>query len=458
MTDTPITRDLREGDQVEFKAKFNDKCLEDACAFANTRGGVLFLGLDDDGKAVGVEKSDAFVQRVAGAISDTLGIAPRMEWQTIEGADVLVISVKATDWLVACKGRHLARVGSTNRELSREEVGRRMLRQIGSSWDALPTDRGPETIDESAVQRFVALVKELNKDRLPHLDAGEPPRSILDKLDLLNGNRVTNAGMLLFGRDPQGLFRSARVRIAKVREGEILAEHVQDGTLFDQLEGTVAALRSRFLDVRFDVAAGGDGVEGMQRQEVWEYPSVALREALNNALVHRDYMTAGDIQIRVYDDRLEIWNPGPLLNDLNPALLRIDPHPSRRRNELLGEVFYKAGLIERWGTGTLRMIKACRQQGLPEPEFVDNEGGGFKVVFRKDRLSEEQLRRLGLNERQIQAILHLKDTGAVSNSEYQRLTGAEKRTASRDLSDLVERGILERVGATGRGTRYRLKL
>ena len=92
MTDTPIALGLREGDQVEFKAKFNDKCLEDACAFANTRGGVLFLGLDDDGKAVGVEKSDAFVQRVAGAISDTLGIAPRMEWQTIEGADVLVIA------------------------------------------------------------------------------------------------------------------------------------------------------------------------------------------------------------------------------------------------------------------------------------------------------------------------------------------------------------------------------
>jgi ATP-dependent DNA helicase RecG len=125
--------------------------------------------------------------------------------------------------------------------------------------------------------------------------------------------------------------------------------------------------------VRFDVLAGGSGVEGMQRQEVWEYPSIALREALNNALVHRDYMTAGDIQIRVYDDRLEVWNPGPLLNDLNPALLRIDPHPSRRRNELLGEVFYKAGLIESWGTGTLRMIKACRQHGLPEPEFVDNE-------------------------------------------------------------------------------------
>lgn len=456
MADTQITLDLREGDQVEFKEKFNDKCLEDACAFANTRGGVIFLGINDDGEALGVPKSDAFVQKVASAMSDTLGIAPRMQWRTVDGADALVISVTATDWLVACKGRHLVRVGSTNRELSREEVSRRMLRQIGSSWDALPADRGPDAIDESAVNRFVTLVKELNKDRLPHLSGDEPARSILDKLDLINGDRPTNAAILLFGKDPQRLFRTARIRIARVRDGEILGEHVQEGTLFDQLDGAVGALRSRFLDVRFEVGTEGTGIEGMQRSEVWEYPYVALREALNNALVHRDYMTAGDIQIRVYEDRMELWNPGPLLNDLNPALLRIDPHPSRRRNELVGEVFYKAGLIERWGTGTLRMIKACRQQGLPEPEFVDNEGGGFKVIFRKDRLSEEQLRQMGLNERQMQAVLHVKEVGALSNSGYQQLTGAEKRTATRDLSDLVERGILERVGATGRGTRYRL--
>lgn len=457
MTEMQTHHDLQEGEQVEFKLKFNDRALEDVCAFANTRGGILLVGLDDNGKAVGISRSDGVVQTVASVISDILGIAPGIEWKEMDGRAVLIVSVKASDWLVACKGRHLVRVGSTNRELSREEIGRRMLRQIGSSWDALPTDHGVEAIDPGALQRFAFLVRELSKDRLPHFDAGEAPDSLLDKLDLLNTGRLTNAGVLLFGKDPQRLIRGARVRIARLQDGEILAEHVQDGTLFDQLEGVIATLRSRFLDVRFDVTADGEGVEAMQRQEVWEYPAVALREALNNALVHRDYITPGDIQIRVYEDRLEIWNPGPLLNDLNPALLRIDPHPSRRRNELLGEVFYKAGLIERWGTGTLRMIKACRQQGLPEPEFVDNEGGGFKVIFRKDALSADQLKRLELNDRQIQAVLYVKANGAISNAEYQTLTGAEKRTASRDLADLTRRGLLERVGATGRGTRYRLK-
>jgi ATP-dependent DNA helicase RecG len=150
MTEMRTQTDLREGDQVEFKEMYNDKCLEDICAFANTRGGVLLIGVDDKGKAVGVPKSDAFMQKVASAISTTLGVAPRMDWQTMDVAEVLVVSVQATDWLVACKGRHLVRVGSTNRELSREEIGRRMLRQIGSSWDALPTDHGLEAIDPSA--------------------------------------------------------------------------------------------------------------------------------------------------------------------------------------------------------------------------------------------------------------------------------------------------------------------
>src|SRR6476620_970754 len=144
MTETQTHYGLQEGEQVEFKLKFNDRALEDVCAFANTRGGILFVGLDDDGKAAGISRSDSVLQSVASVISDSLGIAPGIEWKEMDGKAVLVVSVKATDWLVACKGRHLVRVGSTNRELSREEIGRRMLRQIGSSWDALPTDYGVE--------------------------------------------------------------------------------------------------------------------------------------------------------------------------------------------------------------------------------------------------------------------------------------------------------------------------
>ena len=445
---------LREGEQVEFKRQWTDKALEDLAAFANTRGGNLFVGVADSGDVLGMAGTDKEMQAISSKIYEMLGMTPRMEWKgTGTGERVLVICVEPHARLVSLRGHYFVRMGSTNREMLQDEFTRRLLQNMGSSWDALASSEGTEAIDPEAILRF----EQLAKGRLPYLDGGQPMETILDKLGLLKGDRVVNGALLLFGREPQRYFRSALVKIARVQDGELLSSHETRGTLFEQLDEIFQLMRNLYVEVRFEIPSGGRGVEGTQRQEIWEYPYQALREAVINALVHREYTIAGDIQIRVYEDRLEIWNPGPLLSDLDPALLRIDPHPSRRRNEIVAEIFYTSGLIERWGTGTVRMIKACREQDLPEPEFVNNEGGGFKVVFRKDRFSPEQLKRMELNDRQIQAVVFLKEGGSISNSEYQDLTGAEKRTSSRDLTDLVDRGILERVGATGHGTKYRLK-
>jgi len=123
---------------------------------------------------------------------------------------------------------------------------------------------------------------------------------------------------------------------------------------------------------------------------------------------------------------------------------------------LLAQAFYYAGYIERWGTGTARILALCRGQGLPEPEF-DAGSYHFCVHFLKDPYTPERLRRMGLNERQIQAVLYLKMYGKVTNSAYQSLTGTARRTASRDLEALVRMGLLERIGETGKGTHYILK-
>jgi ATP-dependent DNA helicase RecG len=158
----------------------------------------------------------------------------------------------------------------------------------------------------------------------------------------------------------------------------------------------------------------------------------------------------------VYDDELSIWNPGGLPPELSVEQLRQPQHLSRPRNPLLAQAFYYAGYIERWGTGTARILTLCREQGLPEPEF-DADALQFRVRFLKDPYTPERLRRMGLNERQIQAVLHLKVYGKVTNSAYQSLTGTSKRTASRDLEALVRMGLLEQIGETGKGTHYILK-
>jgi ATP-dependent DNA helicase RecG len=305
-----------------------------------------------------------------------------------------------------------------------------------------------ERVQPEAVVTFARLAQ----NRLPHIDP-QQPALILENLGLLKDGRLTNAGLLLFGIRPQMHFVQAQLRIGVFRSPtEIVDSHDFGGTLWEQLDGAMERFR-RLLQVRFEIKVTEPTLEGLARKEVWEYPLDAIREAVINALIHRDYTDTADIQIRVYDDELSIWNPGGLPPELSVEQLRQPQHLSRPRNPLLAQAFYYAGYIERWGTGTARILTLCREQGLPEPEF-DADALQFRVRFLKDPYTPERLRRMGLNERQIQAILYVKMHGSIGNREYQNLTGTRERTATHDLRDLVEKGILERIGTTGRGVRY----
>ncbi len=441
--------DLQESETIEFKRQWTDRALEDLAAFANTRGGTLLIGVRKDGEIVGAPTDDREIQRIANLITSHLGIAPSIRVVEMEGRKVLEIRVGPAQGLVTYGGRYLRRVGSTNRDFPPEELARHLLERSGRTWDGLPSEWTLDEISPEALAHFSRLAQH----RLPHLDPSNPAQT-LQNLELLEGKRLKNAGVLLFGKRPQRLFPQAQVRIGIFRGSEILDSHDFKGTLWEQLEGAMERFR-QVLRVRFDIRVDEATLEGLQRKEVWEYPLEALREALVNALIHRDYTIPADIQVRIHEDRLEIWNAGELPPPLKPEDL-LGPHSSVLRNPLLAQTFYFAGLVERWGTGTIRIIELCRDQGLPEPDF-QNQQGGFLVTFFKDPYTPERLQSLGLNERQIKAVLYVKERGRITNREYQELTGISKRTATRDLDELLEKGVFERLGATGRGTQYVLK-
>ena len=439
----------KESETLEFKRQWTDRALEDLAAFANTAGGTLLLGIRDDGEIVGVRADDQELQRIANLIAAHLGITPSIRVNEMQGLPVIEIRVAPAPGVISYGGRYLRRVGTTNRDFSPAELARHFLTRSGKSWDSLPSEWTLEEIDLEALRQFARLAQ----SRLPHFDAVNPEQS-LRNLNLLEGDRLKNAGVLLFGKRPQRLFPQAQVRIGIFRGTEILDSHDFMGTLWDQLDGAVARFR-QVLKVRFEIQVEEPSLEGLQRKEVWEYPLEALREAVVNALIHRDYTYPADIQIRLEEDRLEVWSPGELPPPLTPEAL-YGPHSSVLRNPLIAQAFHFAGVIERWGTGTTRIVRLCREQGLPAPEFTHWQGG-LRVTFLKDPYTPERLRRMGLNERQIKAVLYVKGQGRISNREYQELVGVSKRTASRDLDNLVERGILERVGETGKGTHYVLK-
>lgn len=151
----------------------------------------------------------------------------------------------------------------------------------------------------------------------------------------------------------------------------------------------------------------------------------------------------------------KLLEEGTLPKDIKIADLK-KSHPSRPRNELLADVFFKAGLIEAWGRGTIKITNECKKAGLPEPEFKE-EFGGFSIYFYKDIFTEENLRKMGLNERQIKAVMYVKDKGKITNKEYQEINTVSNKTAYLELSNIVERGVLILKGS-GRKISYALKV
>lgn len=157
-------------------------------------------------------------------------------------------------------------------------------------------------------------------------------------------------------------------------------------------------------------------------------------------------------QIRLYDDNFGIWNDGGLPAELTEDDLK-RTHRSKPGNPIIADVCFKAGYIDTWGRGTIKIIEACKEHNLPEPVLKEEQGGFLTKIF-KDIFTKENLEKLGLNDRQIKGVLYTKEKGSINNSLYQELNGIGKTTATEELQELVQKGILLQTGTKGRGIKY----
>ncbi len=195
-------------------------------------------------------------------------------------------------------------------------------------------------------------------------------------------------------------------------------------------------------------------IKGTERVERWEYPIEAIREAVTNALCHRNYKISSNVQIRIFDDRIEIWGCGPLPEPLTVEDLR-KKHDSVLRNPLIGRCFFLIKYIEQWGTGTNRMIKKCLSAGLPEPLF-EEISGNFVVTFR-GKITKEYLEGLNLNKRQIVAMEYIKKIGKITNKNYREMfPEISNETARLDLNTMVKKRLLNKRGEK-KGVYYTLR-
>jgi predicted HTH transcriptional regulator len=294
-------------------------------------------------------------------------------------------------------------------------------------------------IDADAVARFVRRARSERQFPLPEQT---PVADVLTHLNLLRGAQSTMAAILLFGRDPQRFVPAGEVRCMHFHgtavERPAPSYQVFKGNLFEQVD--------RGADFVLSVLNRRVGTRALSAQAPvsYEIPPDVVREAIVNAVAHRDYASGAAVQVSVFSDRVEVWNPGALPPGLTPARLR-EPHGSVARNPRICEALFLTRYIEKYGTGTLMMIRESVAHGLPEPRF-EQRGGELVVTVWRDWLTEQRLAKLGLNERQKNALLELRTAERITNADYQRVSGAARKTATRDLADLVDRGILERIG------------
>ncbi|MBI4397275.1 MAG: putative DNA binding domain-containing protein [Elusimicrobia bacterium] len=367
---------IRQGESqtVEFKQSFGREAIETLCAFANTNGGSLLVGVDDKGVVTGVQGVKSALREWANQVSQgTNGLHPSIQPIAVKGKTVIVIQVEERRVKpVMCHGRPFIRSGSTTRQMGLEEITRSALSNAGVTWDAVPEIRA--SLDDISMPKVKSFIEAANREKRRSIPAGTSPTELLEKLEMVVKGKPTRAAILLFGKNPQRFYSQAMLKIGRFRgETLIVDDRRIDGTLFDQVEGAMGYFREK-LDTRF-VMTGRP-----ERDVIWEYPLKALREAVTNAICHRDYMSTRDTEVRIYDRELMVWNDGGLPPTLSIQALK-QKHPSVPRNKQIAEIFYYAGMIEAWGGGTKMILDESTTAGLPEPVFEQVQG--FRVTFKK---------------------------------------------------------------------------
>jgi ATP-dependent DNA helicase RecG len=301
-------------------------------------------------------------------------------------------------------------------------------------------------LSEEKLRWFLARAR---RERQFALAENTPPQEALAHLNLLDGEKPTYAAILLFGREPQRFLLTSEVKCMHFHGTEIRkpipSYQIYKGTVFDLVDQATDFVMSKIT------RAVGTREKGPEAPVDYELPERAVAEAIVNAVAHRDYASNASVQVSLFSDRLEIWNPGELPPPLTMERLRV-PHPSIPRNPLVADPLFLARYIEKAGTGTLDMIALFRDAGLPEPEFRQ-DGGMFVQTLWRDWLTAEVLDGMNLNARQRKALAVIRTERRLTNARYQALTGTSRPTAKRDLEELVSKGVLSAIGA-GRGAAY----
>ena len=443
---------MAESQNIEYKESWRDEYLKWVCGFANAQGGTIYIGVDDNGKVVGVKDIKKLMEDIPNKIQSGLGIVADVNKHTKDGKDYLEIKIRPSTFPISYHGEFHYRSGATRQQLTGIALTEFIMQKTGFRWEDVTVDN--ITVDDLDDESFKIFRREaLRSKRMTEAELNISNEELLSKLKLLSNGKLKRSAVLLFYSDPSIVQVGSYVKIGKFGEHGTVEYH-------DDLEGSLISTADKIVDLIYlKYLKAKITYEHDRRIETYPYARNAIREAIYNAIAHNCYMYGTPIQIRIEEAQIIISNRCILPEGWTAETL-MQPHDSIPYNPDIANVFYRAGYIEAWGQGIQKICDECVALGAKLPRY-EILGTGIRVYFpalesaligqpktpNRQDVGKDVGLEVGLAEKIIELI---SDNSEIKMSEMAEKLEVTTRTIEREMKKLRESGCVKRVG----GKRY----
>jgi len=437
---------FKESEIIELKKSTAqiENSLEDICAFCNHKGGMLYFGINEIGKVVGQDISDSTLKRISQLISQKIKpeIQPIIKELVLEGKKIIEVKIpEGLNKPYSIDGKAYKRIGSETRVMSFEELKKSLKWSVIKDWAYEICEQATfKDIDLNKVKEYLKM-RDSNRNVSSKLSISI--KEILENINATKKGKPTNAGILFFGKMPLKYIPQAQLRLARIKGlenyNDILDRFDCQGTLWEMVNDAE-------LFIKRNINLLGLRTNKFKRIDKFEYPIKALREAIINALIHRDYLTPSDVRVFIFDNRIEVINPGTFPDDVTPKKPKHKPV-----NPLLANYMYDIGFIEKYGSGINLENNLCVENGNKKPRYDLSSTIETKAIFDSQlykRIFEDYPEKVTekVTENQVQIIELIQNDVNITISKLSEILQISPKNIKENISKLKQKGILERIG------------
>jgi len=447
-----------ENQDFDWKREWKDDILEDICAFANTDGGSLYVGKDNKGQFFPLKNIGKLLEDIPSKIRHLLGIVASVEAVTENKETFIRIKMRSYPNPISYRGRYYVRSGSTTVELTGHPLDEFILRKQGKNWDDFPIPN-VKVEDLSAEAFKIFRKKALESERLSEDDLNLSDTELLEKLRLIENGCLTRAAVMLFHEDPEKWVIGSFVKVG----------YFDDDLIYhDEIYGPLISLPDKVVNLVFTKYLKGlISYDGINRVETYPVPRAAFRELLHNAIQHKLYSLGSPIQIRVYPDKIIIGNVAKL--PLNWTVENLyETHVSIPYNPSIAKTFFRAGFVEAWGRGVMRINESLEKAGNPPIEY-QYSGSDIMATLKVHPMHVEYNKKGGIKNDMDHTINHtinhtiklgdieqevldiIKGDPTLTIKDIKLKLGGNPTSASNAVRSLREKGVIEHSGSKKSG-------